>query len=48
MRNLRVTELAVEDVQKSAGMLSNRRELWRNAENMAWTKQNMEINAFMR
>jgi len=48
VRNLRVTELAVEDVQKSAGMLSNRRELWRNAENMAWTKQNMEINAFMR
>jgi len=48
VRNLRVTELAVEDVQKSAGMLSNRRELWKNAENMAWTKQNMEINAFMR
>jgi len=48
VRNLRVTELAVEDVQKSAGMLSNKRELWRNAENMAWTKQNMEINAFMR
>merc|ERR1712111_189090 len=33
VRNLRVTELAVEDVQKSAGMLSNRRELWKNAEN---------------